>query len=110
MPNHDENPKTRRESKKTDKEKKSGKDRLGSGKGARALEANQERAKGNQSKKNTSKSKWNLFLLWFPVSAHTPLLRTLAVSKRLFGIEKKLNRLGPAIVVPPFSVYIFQLP
>ena len=57
MPNPDENPKTRRESKKTDKEKKGGKDRLGSGKGARALEANQERAKGNQSKKNTSKSK-----------------------------------------------------
>jgi hypothetical protein len=57
MPNQDENPKTRRESKKTDKEKKGGKDRLGSGKGARALEANQERAKGNQSKKNTSKSK-----------------------------------------------------
>ena len=57
MPNPDENPKTRRESKKTDKEKKGGKDRLGSAKGARALEANQERAKGNQSKKNTSKSK-----------------------------------------------------
>ena len=57
MPNQDENPKTRRESKKTDKEKKGGKDRLGSAKGARALEANQERAKGNQSKKNTSKSK-----------------------------------------------------
>jgi len=56
MPDY-ENPKTRRESKKTDKEKKGGKDRLGSGKGARALEANQERAKGNQSKKNTSKSK-----------------------------------------------------
>lgn len=57
MPNQDENPKTRRESKKTDKEKKGGKDRLGSAKGARALEANQERAKGNQSKKNTSKTK-----------------------------------------------------
>ena len=57
MPNQDENPKTRRESKKTDKEKKGGKDRLGSAKGARALEANQERAKGNLSKKNTSKSK-----------------------------------------------------
>ena len=57
MPNQDENPKTRRESKKTDKEKKGGKDRLGSGKGARALEANQERAKGNQSKKDTSKTK-----------------------------------------------------
>ena len=57
MPNQDENPNTRRESKKTDKEKKGGKDRLGSAKGARALEANQERAKGNQSKKNTSKSK-----------------------------------------------------
>ena len=57
MPNPDENPKTRRESKKTDKEKKGGKDRLGSARGARALEANQERAKGNQSKKNTSKSK-----------------------------------------------------
>jgi len=55
MPNPDENPKTRRESKKTDKEKKGGKDRLGSAKGARALEANQERAKIN--KKNTSKSK-----------------------------------------------------
>lgn len=57
MPNPDENPKTRRESKKTDKEKKGGKDRLGSGKGARAIEANQQRSKGNQSKKNTSKSK-----------------------------------------------------
>jgi hypothetical protein len=57
MPNYDEGPKTRRESKKTDKEKKGGKDRLGSGKGARAIEANQERAKNNQSYKNNSKSK-----------------------------------------------------
>jgi hypothetical protein len=52
-----EGPKTRRESKKTDKEKKGGKDRLGSGKGARAIEANQERAKEKKSKKTKSKSK-----------------------------------------------------
>jgi len=57
MPDYAEGPKTRRESKKTDQEKKGGKDRLGSAKGQRALEANQERAKGNQSKKNTSKTK-----------------------------------------------------
>ena len=56
MPNPDENPKTRRESKKTDKEKKGGKDRLGSGKGARALEANQERAKGNKINKENNKT------------------------------------------------------
>jgi hypothetical protein len=56
MPDYAEGPKTRRESKKTDQEKKGGKDRLGSAKGARALEANQERAKGNQSKKNTDKN------------------------------------------------------
>jgi hypothetical protein len=52
-----EGPKTRRESKKTDKEKKGGKDRLGSGKGARAIEANQERAKEKKRKKTKSKSK-----------------------------------------------------
>jgi len=57
MPDY-ENPKTRRESKKTDKEKKGGKDRLGSGKGARAIEANQERAKINkESNKTSSKTK-----------------------------------------------------
>lgn len=58
MPNYDENPKTRRESKKTDKEKKGGKDRLGSGKGARAIEANQERNKDKNNKnKSSSKNK-----------------------------------------------------
>ena len=45
MSDYNENPKTRRESKKTAEEKKNGKDRLGSGRGARAIEANQERAK-----------------------------------------------------------------
>lgn len=58
MPNYDEGPKTRRESKKTDKEKKGGKDRLGSGKGARAIEANQQRSKtGQTNSKNNSKTK-----------------------------------------------------
>jgi hypothetical protein len=56
MPNYDENPKTRHESKKTDKEKKGGKDRLGSGKGDRAIEANQERNKNNKNK-SSSKNK-----------------------------------------------------
>jgi hypothetical protein len=52
MPNYDENPKTRHESKKTDKEKKGGKDRIGSGKGSRAIEANQQRTKNNKTSKN----------------------------------------------------------
>ena len=56
MPDYSEGPKTRRESKKTDKEKKGGKDRLGSGKGARAIEANQERAKGNKTAQTNSKT------------------------------------------------------
>jgi len=51
-------PRTRKDTKKTDKEKKGGKDRLGSGKGARAIEANQERAKINkESNKTSSKTK-----------------------------------------------------